>query len=255
VSSGLLVIWCFSTSGVPFESRPIHVLIPAISVHQVVLSGKALQPGTLTLRGCYAQAPGGNRREFILPISTDDEEEQLSRKKSMLACEVGRLKYSGIESFPWEKEKRRVRMQSASTTAAKSFRFLECKVVPEQPLLRIRRTSVTHSAVMLYDGETYEFDCCCIKCMLITFRSSIRITLENVSRLPIDFLRLVFDDSTIIPAQQALAEGTLSAFDTYETEHSLIHNPVLSWDQRDTNSIPPGQKLTVNVKCIGKVGW
>lgn len=228
-----------STSGVPFDSRPIQVLIPATAVHQIVLSGKALQPGTLTLRGCYAQAPSGNRHEFVLPISTDEEEEQLSRKKSMLLCETGRSKYSGIECFPWEKKKRRMRTQLTSTTTiANSPRFLECKVVPEQPLLRIRRTSVTHGAVMLYDGET----------------SSIRITLENVSHLPIDFLRLVFDDSTIIPAQQALAEGTLSVFDTYETEHSLIHNPVFSWDQRDANVIHPGQKLTVTVKCIGKVG-
>jgi hypothetical protein len=73
--------------------------------------------------------------------------------------------------------------------------------------------------------------------------------------LPIDFLRLAFDDSTIIPAQQALAEGNMSVFDTYETEHGLIHKPVLSWDQTDDNDIPPGQKLTVNVKCNGKVGW
>ena len=153
-----LMIWCFSTSGVPFDSRPIHVLIPATSVHQVVLSGKVLRPGTLTLRGCYVQAPGGNRREFILPITTDEDEEQLSRKKSMLACETGRSKYSGLESFPWEKKKRHILTQASTTTVAKSPRFLECKVVPEQPLLRIRRTSVTHGAVMLYDGETYGFD-------------------------------------------------------------------------------------------------
>lgn len=76
-----------------------------------------------------------------------------------------------------------------------------------------------------------------------------------MSHLPIDFLRLAFDDSTITPAQQALAEGDLSVFDTYETEYSLIHKPVLSWDQKDASNIPPGQKLTVTVKCIGKVGW
>lgn len=153
------MIWCSSTSGVPFDSRPIHVLIPATSVHQVVLSGKVLQPGTLTLRGCHAQAPGGTRRQFILPISTDEEEEKLSRKKSMLACESGRSKYSGIDSFPWEKKERDMRTQASLTTVANSVRFLECKVVPEQPLLRIRRTSVTHGAVMLYDGETYGFNC------------------------------------------------------------------------------------------------
>jgi len=76
-----------------------------------------------------------------------------------------------------------------------------------------------------------------------------------VSHLPIDFLRLAFDDATIIPAQQALAEGNLSAFDTYETEHSLIRKPVLSWDQKEAKNIPPGQKLAVTVKCTGKVGW
>jgi hypothetical protein len=47
----------------------------------------------------------------------------------------------------------------------------------------------------------------------------------------------------------------MSVFDTYETEHSLIHKPVLSWDQKDDDDIPPGQKLAVTVKCNGKVGW
>ena len=209
----------------------------------------------MTLRGCYVQAPGGAPREFILPILTDDEEEQLARKKGMLACESGRWKYSGTESLLWKKINSCVRTQT--TTPTKPFRFLDCKVVPEQPLLRIRRTSVTHGAVMLYDGETYSVYCCSTECRVLTrsLRSFIRITLENVSNLPIDFLRVVFDDSTVAPAQQALAEGDLSVFDTYETEHSLIHRPLFSWDQKEAKNIPPGQKLTVTFKCFGKVGW
>ena len=31
--------------------------------------------------------------------------------------------------------------------------FLGCEVVPEQPLVRIRGSSLTHGAIMLYDGE------------------------------------------------------------------------------------------------------
>ncbi|RDB21392.1 hypothetical protein Hypma_011623 [Hypsizygus marmoreus] len=226
-----------STSGIPFESQPLRVLIPANSFHEVLLSGTALETGVLTIRGCHVQAPGGASREFIMPLSTDEEEERLSRKRSTLACEAGRSKYSGIESFPWAKTNQRASLTS-STVVKRALRFLECKVVPEQPLLRIRRTSVTHGAVMLYNGEM----------------STIRITLENVSPLPIDFLRLVFDDSTIAPAQQALAEGELSVFDTYETEHSLIQKPVFSWNKEEAKAIPPGQKLTVTVTCIGKVG-
>lgn len=87
-------------------------------------------------------------------------------------------------------------------------------------------------------------------------RSTIRLTLENVSTLPIDFLRLSFDDSTIAPAQQALADGELSVFDTYEMEYDLIHKPTFSWkSQKDFKEIAPGQKTVVTVVCFGKVGW
>lgn len=89
-----------------------------------------------------------------------------------------------------------------------------------------------------------------------TNRSAIRITLENVSSLPIDFLRLTFDDSTIAPAQQALAEGELSVFETYEAEYDLIHRPVFTWDgNRGEQRISPGEKAVIIVKCFGKVGW
>ncbi|KAG6866933.1 hypothetical protein C0991_003849 [Blastosporella zonata] len=229
-----------STSGVPFESRPLHVVIPANSFHEVVLAGKAMEIGTLTIRGCRVQAPGGASREFIMPLLTNEEEQRLSRRRGALGCEVGRSKYSGIDSFPWEKARKRSSRPPSGTETKTLFRFLECMVVPEQPFLRIRRTSLTHGALMLYNGE----------------ESTIRITLENVSPLPIDFLRLVFDDSTIAPAQQALSEGEMSVFDTYETEFSLIQRPVLSWNQDDAKDIHirPGQKMTLTITCIGKVG-
>ncbi|KAJ6496720.1 TRAPP II complex [Mycena vitilis] len=222
-----------STSGVVFDSKPVRVVLPATSFHVVNLFGKATATGPLVVRGCFVQAPGGTKREFTLPIATGEEEERISRKRAALECEVGRSKYSGLDCFPWEKASKRTSTQLTVSATKTPLRFLEFTVVPEQPLLRIRRTSVTHGAVMM---------------------STIRITLENVSPLPIDFLRLVFDDSTIAPAQQALANGDLSVFDTYETEYDLLHRPVFSWNREDAKDIPPGQKLTVNVNCYGKVG-
>lgn len=91
--------------------------------------------------------------------------------------------------------------------------------------------------------------------IVVICRSTIRLTLENISPLPVDFLRLAFDDSTIGPAQQALADGNLSVFDTYETEYSLIHQPMFSWNKDEAKEISPGQKLTVTVNCCGKVDW
>lgn len=140
-----------STSGVQLESEPIRILIPARSYHRASISGKAVETGSLVIRGCIAQAPGGVAREFILPLATDEEEERFARKRSALECETGRSKYSGLDCFPWEKARKRTSTQI--TTSNAPLKFLECKVVPEQPMLRIRRTSVTHGALMLYDGE------------------------------------------------------------------------------------------------------
>lgn len=139
-----------STSGVPFEAKSMSVTLPAHSYHAVSIVGKPLETGDLVIRGCIAQAPGGAPREFVLPLSTDEEEERLSRRRGAIDCEAGRTKYSGLDSRPWERVGKRA---STVVSSKQSFHFLECKVVPEQPLLRIRRTSLTHGAVMMYDGE------------------------------------------------------------------------------------------------------
>lgn len=144
------LIYSISTSGVPFDAKSMSVILPASSFHSVNLVGKPLQTGTLVIRGCIVQAPGGTPREFVLPLSTDEEEESLSRKRSAIECEMGRSKYSGLDSRPWKNTSKRV---SKRISAKTSHTWLECKVVPEQPLLRIRRTSLTHGAVMLYNGE------------------------------------------------------------------------------------------------------
>lgn len=92
---------------------------------------------------------------------------------------------------------------------------------------------------MLYNGE----------------ESTIRLTLENISTWPIDFLRLSFEDSTIGPAQEALSEGGLSVFETYETEYDLLHRKAFSWrNEKEITNILPNQKVVLSVTCVGKVG-
>lgn len=140
-----------STSGVPFKSKSVQVVIPAGTLHQVVLSGQATETGTLTIRGCFVQAPGGIAREYILPLYTAEEEERLARKRRAITSENGRSKYPGLEGC--RSQKRSSTLTTESSAGTFTFRFLECKVVPDQPLLRIRRSSVTHGALMLYDGE------------------------------------------------------------------------------------------------------
>ncbi|KAI9507373.1 transport protein Trs120 or TRAPPC9 TRAPP II complex subunit-domain-containing protein [Russula earlei] len=227
-----------STSGVAFDTKPIQVTIPSNSYHSVTISGHPLEEGSLVIKGCHVQAPGGASREFLLPLETAEEEEHRLRRRSLAACEGGRAKYGGLDSRPG-KFKRNSILTTSSSSRRTISRYLECSVVPEQPLLRIRWSSLTHGAVMLYDGEI----------------STLRLTLENISNLPIDLLRLTFDDSTIAPAQVALAEGDLSIFDTYETEYQLINRPAFSWDrEQEDTEILPQRKVTIPVACNGKVG-
>jgi trafficking protein particle complex subunit 9 len=88
------------------------------------------------------------------------------------------------------------------------------------------------------------------------YRSNIRLTLENISSLPVDFLRLSFEDSTIGPAQEGLSEGELSVFEAYETEYDLLHRRAFSWrNDKEITTISPKQKVVLSVTCLGKVGW
>jgi hypothetical protein len=142
-----------STSGVAFDTKPISVIAPANSYHPVTLSGRPLEDGLLVVKGCHVQAPFGASRKFLLPLATVEEEEHRSRRRSLAACESGRTKYSGLESRPGKSGKRNSTLTSSSSGRRIIPKFLECSVVPEQPLLHIRWSSLTHGAVMLYNGE------------------------------------------------------------------------------------------------------
>ncbi|KAG8217536.1 TRAPP II complex [Butyriboletus roseoflavus] len=224
------------TSGVEVECHAISsIIIPANSVHSVTVSAIAKKSGVLVVKGCIVHAHNGAPKRFLIPVSTEAEEEHQSRMQSMMMCESGRTKYSGLDSRLWDKGGKR--FTNFFLPSKLKTRFLECVVVPEQPLLRLRWTSLTHAAVMLYNGE----------------KSTIRLTLENVSALPIDFLTLSFEDSTMAPAQEALAEGQLGVFEIYETEYDLIHQQVFSWNRdKEVKLINPGQKIVVSVACFGK---
>ncbi|KAF8590613.1 hypothetical protein K439DRAFT_1382134 [Ramaria rubella] len=231
-----------STSGVALQSQPLAVTIPANSFHITRIVGSALEPGTLVVRGCVVQAHGGMPQEFVLPLATDEEDATREKSNSAWNAEVGRIKESGLAARPWIRNKRLsfAKGKNAKTTkASPEMSFLKCKVVSQQPHMRIRRTSLTHGAVMMYDGET----------------STIRLTVENVSNIPIEFIKVTCVDSTMAPAQQALAEGEMSVFKTYETEYDLLRRPVFRWDpDPEFKVVGPGKKAVLTIICSGKVG-
>ena len=69
----------------------------------------------------------------------------------MQVLEQGRVKWPGLFARPGHDPTTSGTVDVAAVPSI--ARFLECKIVPSQPLLKIRRTSLTHGALMLYDGE------------------------------------------------------------------------------------------------------
>lgn len=101
-------------------------------------------------------------------------------------------------------------------------------------------------------------------CLLLTLcrafalaRTKIRITLENVGHLPVDFVKLSFLDSTTAPVEALLTDGELEAGEAYELEADLARAPVFRWSappEAGSVLIPPRGRLTLSVTCLGKVG-
>ena len=88
----------------------------------------------------------------------------------------------------------------------------------------------------------------------LTMRSTIKITLENSSSTPVDFVKLSFEDSASKAMISILNEGELSGPQAYELEYDMIKRPVFTWDASET-VVQPGGRTTIVVTCVGKVGW
>ncbi|KAK4685431.1 trafficking protein particle complex subunit 9, partial [Tremellales sp. Uapishka_1] len=221
------------TSGVPFVSAPLPLVLPASSVQTVRLAGIASSPGSLQIKGVTFRLHDGSSTDILLPVIDEEHKVKQDKRRSRVSAEASKIKKQGLEA-------RYERRGSAGVKNSGGERWLECKVVEEQPLLWIKKTNLTHGTVMLYNGET----------------STIRITLENSSAVPVDFVKLSFDDSTIREAQAVIQDGDLTPEQAYELEWDLLRRPVFSWEKPSGGevSIQPGGRVTLSITCLGKVG-
>lgn len=91
-------------------------------------------------------------------------------------------------------------------------------------------------------------------------RTIIRLTLENIGMIPVDFVTLTFSDSTsqlaLGPNGQTAGNNVeLSAEDAYELELFLKKMNVFSWSREVECHIPVGGTREVKVEVLGKRGW
>lgn len=106
------------------------------------------------IRGCKVTLPGVELHETLLPILSEEEEEKALLNSISLLNEKERKK---PPLSPEQNDKNKHTSASPSEKGTKPQappKYLELRIVPEQPTLRIRRTSLSNGAVMLYEGES-----------------------------------------------------------------------------------------------------
>lgn len=151
-----------STAGPDIVCDPHPLLLAANSVQSFKVSAFAAQAGTLTIKGCVVRLTDGSEAEFLLPVHDAAEEKRQRKRASQKADGQRALKLSGIQRVLGERAKRESRETSnggsstpadGSSTREPEATYIQCQGLPEQPTMRIRGTSLTHGAMMLYAGE------------------------------------------------------------------------------------------------------
>ena len=139
------------TSGIDFSVTPLSVSIAPQSIQSIRIAGMATTAGSLEIRGVTLRLPDGAACDILLPVIDDTERKREDKRKSRAVSEYSKAKRQGIDArWPAPSEPAR---ESAAPDALVD-KWLECKVVDEQPLIWIKKTNLTHGTIMLYDGET-----------------------------------------------------------------------------------------------------
>ncbi|KAK3829884.1 MAG: TRAPP II complex [Linnemannia elongata] len=232
-----------STTGVEFEAIPTSTMIPAQTTVSIKVAGIPKGPGELVIRGCWVQILHCSEEEFFVTnprtgsVATNDTKATQTAK-----FEDKRYTWSGCANLlalmPFFTLKK-------SDDATVEPKFATVTVIPPQPLLKISSTSLQHGSVMLFEGE----------------RTVVRLTLENIGAVPVDFVTLTFSDTTsqmVIGNNNHYGQGNnggeLSAEDAYELELFLKKTNVFSWNREVECHIPVGGTHEIKVELLGKRG-
>ncbi|PWW77774.1 TRAPP II complex protein [Tuber magnatum] len=193
-------------TGVGLEAQKVGVVINPYRTYQVAVYATPQESGNIRVMGCKIKVFGC--RERIFPIFTeglDNRERDTKRKQYGLRAAdpkverpvstvSGRLSRPPPQLHPVPKN-------------------LDLTVVESQPLLVVKSTSLSQSALMVLEGE----------------RTIFNITFKNLSGTDVDLLVFSFRDSTTGRIQQALAEKGNSPAEMYELELMLAKKRAFVW--------------------------
>ena len=224
------------TNGVEFISQQQSAVVGPYCTQTLSISGVAETTGSLQITGCFVKILGCRRRRF--PIFSDPWTPQpatniklsgLAAAESSPARPVSNASdFSGNAGQLW--------FSSPKATA------LSLKVIGAQPVVAIKSTSLSQSAMMVLEGETRTFT----------------ITLHNKSfTTPVDLLIFSFQDNTTLGLRENLSNKETLPAERYEMELRSVRKKAFRWRQKEegqATTIAPGQTASYEFEVLGKPG-
>ncbi|SPO00778.1 related to hypercellular protein (hypA) [Cephalotrichum gorgonifer] len=209
--------------GIDFEPSTESTVIGPYRTQVLKVSGVARSAGTLKVTGAVVRVRGCRERRF----SVFSQPWAPQRDYKVKSTGLGALQRSLDLSGPAP--------PSLKTSE------LSLKVIPEQPTVVVKATSLPQSCVMILEGERQVFS----------------VTLHNTSKTtPVDFMLFSFEDSTQGPLQAALTNRDSTPTELYEYELILMKKQALKLRKKnkDGRYIAPGGTATFEFEVLGKAG-
>ena len=220
------------TTGSEFEANQQKTTIGPYRTQILSVTGIPKVAGALSVTGCIVKIRGCRERRF--PIFTEPWAPQNEVK----------VKHIGVSSLSPPKDRPVSAHQAphpllpakvpvTSTTTV--------NVIAKQPIVKIEKTSLFQSAVMVLEGE----------------RQTFSITLRNTSEdTPVDFLLFSFKDSTQASLQAAMSNREATPAELYEYELIFTRKQALRWKRNDGKKvfIGPGKTASFEVEVLGRPG-
>ena len=224
------------SNGVEFISQHQSAVVGPYCTQTLPISGMAQSKGSLQITGCFVKILGCRRRRF--PIFSDPWTPPLDTNIKVSGLAVTELSPARPISNASDLS-RNARQLSLSSRVAPT---LSLEVIGPQPILAIKSTSLSQSAMTVLEGETRSFT----------------ITLRNKSSTtPIDLLIFSFQDNTMLGPQDHLSNKEMLPSERYERELRAARKKAFRWRQderaQDT-TIAPGQSATYEFEVFGKPG-
>ncbi|KAI8658769.1 hypothetical protein NCS55_01154700 [Fusarium keratoplasticum] len=210
-----------ASEGAAFEAVPEATIVGPYRTQVIRLRGRAKEAGTVTITGALIKVRGCRERRFptfSMPWTPRQDAKVKARGLGALEEAV-----TTVQPFAPKLE-----TESLSLTA-----------IQAQPLVVIKSTTLAQSSLMILEGERQVF----------------KVTLQNLSETPVDFMLFSFKDSTQEQLQAAINNRDATTAELYEYELALMKRQALRLPKNQKGrNIAPGGEATFEFEILGKPG-